>query len=461
MPALSKLSRRGVPWIAVAAVLRTGDRWARRAAWRGLGSVAAASVAASLAAKAMAAGGYACRAPPGLRSTRPARLTTVPSADAAAAAGFATGVALEKPGLAAPAVITAAAAAASQVITGRQRVPEVLTGAAVGAATGAVTLRWWPRRPPIPAAAIRPPRQAPAAPSGKGLALVVNASAGATSPRLLKRLRAELPDAAIIDADAEDLGRQLRVAAENAQILGAAGGDGTISAAAGAALDTGLPLLVIPAGTFNHFAADLGVYTVDDALAALRAGQAVLVDVGLVDVGLAGRRSFVNTSSTGAYVDLVRAREELKETLGRRLAVIIALAAVLRRSRPHELILDGHHRRLWLYFAGNCGYEPQGTAPAYRPDMSDGYLDIRIVEAGFLARCRLIGAVLTGTLGHSRVYHAWRSSSVHLTSAHGTAIWLSVDGEVATAEADVRQGKRPRGLLVYRSAGTLSKGSHG
>jgi diacylglycerol kinase family enzyme len=457
MPALSKLSRHGVPWIAIAAALRTGDRWARRAAWRGLGSVAAASVAASLAAKAMAARGYACRAPPGLRGTRPAWFTTVPSADAAAAAGFATGVALEKPGFAAPAVITAAAAAASQVITGKQRVPEVLTGAAIGAATGAVTLRWWPRRPPIPAAAIRPPRQAPAAPSGKGLALVVNASAGTTSPRLLKRLRAELPDAAIIDTDAnQDLSRQLRVAAENAQILGVAGGDGTISAAAGVALDTGLPLLVIPAGTFNHFAADLGVYSAGDALAALRAGQAVLVDV-----GLAGRRSFVNTSSTGVYVDLVRAREELEETLGRRLAVIIALAAVLRRSRPHELILDGHHRRLWLYFAGNCGYEPQGTAPAYRPDLSDGYLDIRIVEAGFLARCRLIGAVLTGTLGHSRVYHAWRSRSVHLTSAHGTAIWLSVDGEVATAEADVTQGKRPRGLLVYRSAGTLSKGSHG
>ncbi len=45
-----------MPWIAVAAALRaTGDRWARRAAWRGLGSAAAASVAANLAAKAMVA----------------------------------------------------------------------------------------------------------------------------------------------------------------------------------------------------------------------------------------------------------------------------------------------------------------------------------------------------------------------------------------------------------------------
>lgn len=38
-------------------------------------------------------------------------------------------------------------------------------------------------------------------------------------------------------------------------------------------------LLVVPAGTFNHFAADLGVEAADDALAALRRGESVLVDL--------------------------------------------------------------------------------------------------------------------------------------------------------------------------------------
>ena len=49
-------------------------------------------------------------------------------------------------------------------------------------------------------------------------------------------------------------------------------------------------LLVIPAGTFNHFAADLGVEGARDALAALRDGEAVQPDL-----GLAGSRPFVNT----------------------------------------------------------------------------------------------------------------------------------------------------------------------
>ena len=146
-------------------------------------------------------------------------------------------------------------------------------------------------------------------------------------------------------------------------------------------METGLPLLVVPAGTFNHFAADLGVERARDALAALRDGEAVAVDL-----ALAGSRPFVDTSSTGVYVDMVNARRQLEGVLGRRLAEVVALIGVLRHSRPHELVLDGRCRRIWLYFAGNCRYEPQGMAPAYRPDLADGWLDIRVVEAAVLAR---------------------------------------------------------------------------
>jgi undecaprenyl-diphosphatase len=358
-------------------------------------------------------------------------------------------VALEKPGLAVPVVAVAGAVAASRVVTGVHYPSDVLAGFVVGAGAGLMTLHWWPRRPQVPADAARPPREAPAAPAGDGLALVVNMSAGTASAKLAARLRAELPHAMIIETDAgKDLAARLRQAASQARILGVAGGDGTMSTAAAVALEAGLPLLVIPAGTFNHFAADLGVWSAEDALAALRAGEAVLVDV-----GMAGRRSFINTSSTGVYADLVRTRQRLDAVLGRRLAAIVALIQVLRRGEPHELVLDGHHRRLWLYFAGNCRYEPAGMVPAYRPDLSDGYLDIRVVDAGLLARSRLVAAVLTGTLGRCRVYHASRAAAVDIRSADGAPIWLSVDGEVASAEPGFRQGKHARRLLVYRRAG--------
>ena len=61
--------------------------------------------------------------------------------------------------------------------------------------------------------------------------------------------------------------------------------------------------------------------------------------------------------------------------------------------------------------------------------------------------------MLTGTLGRSRVYRSWRASSVDVRAADGQPIWLSTDGEVATAESGFVHGKRPHALVVYRKAG--------
>ena len=186
------------------------------------GSLAVASAVANVAGK-----GLAARDRPGVpvpvarRLPRPPRTTSFPFGHAASAAAFATGVALEKPGLAVPVAVLAAAVGASRVVTATNYPSDVLAGFAVGAAAGVATLRWWPRRPTAPAAAVRPPRQAPASPDGEGLVLVINGSAGTVSPRLGARLRAELPRAEIIQPNAaDDLAFELRRAAGTARILG-------------------------------------------------------------------------------------------------------------------------------------------------------------------------------------------------------------------------------------------------
>lgn len=462
MPRLSQAADHSLLWLGLAAGLAaTRRKWARRAALRGVASVAIASTASNIGRS------LARRTPPEhtipaarrlaqlrsaeLRSGQPGpaglpRAAVVPSRHAASAAAFATGVALELPPLALPVGALAAAVGASRVVAGRRYPADVVAGFVTGVAAGTLTLRWWPRRQMEPAEAARPRHEAPAAPTGKGLVLVMNSASGTTSDALAETLRAELPDARIVAAEGSELPELLREAAATAEILGVAGGDGSVQLAAGLAVQHGLPLLVVPAGTFNHFATDLGVRTQADALAALRSGDSVEVDV-----ARAGQQAFVNTASTGIYVDLVRARQSLEDRLGKWPAVLVALVQVLRSSQPLELIVDGRRRRLWLLFIGNCRYEPRGAAPSYRPDLADGLLDVRLIDGRHpFARSRLIAAVTMGTLARSRVYRTWTAKSIRIAAPDGTPLLLSADGEAMETEPFLLIRKSSRRLLVYR-----------
>jgi undecaprenyl-diphosphatase len=203
---------------------------------------------------------------------------------------------------------------------------------------------------------------------------------------------------------------------------------------------------------------------VDDALAALRDGDSVLVDVATADGA-----AFLNTASAGVYVDLVKAREKLEPAMGKWPAMLVARAGVLRTGKPVDLLVNGRHRRVWLLFAGNCRYEPSGAAPAYRPDLADGTLDVRMVEGSQpLARTRLIAAVLLGTLGRCRVYQTWSATSVRIASPAADPVRLCLDGEATETKRAVSLVKRPKKLLVYRplagdlpvQAAQFTTGSH-
>ena len=91
----------------------------------------------------------------------------------------------------------------------------------------------------------------------------------------------------------------------------AAGGDGTVSAVAAGVVGTGVALGVIPLGTLNHFARDLGVRDVDTALDAIARGETKPIDVGEVN-----GRVFINNSSIGLYPEMVVQRDEERSAKG-------------------------------------------------------------------------------------------------------------------------------------------------
>src|SRR6266705_746031 len=101
--------------------------------------------------------------------------------------------------------------------------------------------------------------------------------------------------------DVTELAR--KAVANGADLLGVAGGDGTQALVAAVAAEHGIQLMVISAGTRNHFALDLGLDRDDPAscLDALADGVELRIDLGLI-----GGRTFVNNASFGAYAQVVQ-----------------------------------------------------------------------------------------------------------------------------------------------------------
>ena len=130
------------------------------------------------------------------------------------------------------------------------------------------------------------------------------------------------PRFALREVEARALGAAMRAAADagHRRVL-VSGGDGTVSIGAATAAETGQELAILPGGTLNHFAVDLGLPS-DDAGACLTiaaAGAARPADLAYVN-----DRAILNTSAVGAYVTFVRTRERFERWSGYRLASLLA-----------------------------------------------------------------------------------------------------------------------------------------
>ena len=354
-------------------------------------------------------------------------------------AAAAAGAAIERPIAGAPLTVAALGSVRS--------IPDVAAVAA-GATIGAATTRIWPTAPRTVEELRRHGTKAriDRSADGAGVVIVVNCGAGsAETSETAALIRNRLPAATVIEpGEDDDIGEALAKAAASATVaLGAAGGDGTLSATAALAHDHDLPLLALPAGTLNHFARDLGLLSIDDAIDALQQGEVVEVDLPAVD-----GHTFVNTLSFGAYTDLVDAREALEDRIGKWPAVAVSLVGVLRRAEPVELTIDGRRRRLWLGFVGNARYQPSGFAPTWREVLDDGMLDVRLVDADVpFARIKLLASVLTGRLGRSTVYEQRLAKQLEVR-AEGDSLRIALDGEVLDVPASVTVTKRETPLRV-------------
>jgi diacylglycerol kinase family enzyme len=173
------------------------------------------------------------------------------------------------------------------------------------------------------------------------------------------------------DDDPAELAR----AAGDADALGMAGGDGSMGAVAGVAVERDLPFACIPFGTRNHLARDVGLP--DDPIEALAAFAG---PERRVDIGRAGKRAFLNNVSLGLYAELVHRREQHR---GRRyaLARLRALVMLARdRGRTAGFVVDGRAIEAHVVLVANNAYELDVFDVGERQRLDEGRLCLYVAH---------------------------------------------------------------------------------
>lgn len=449
LPRLSRAADRSALWLAVAAVLAVvAGRDGRRAAVHGVVAIGATSAATNLPAKVLTGRPRpgADRVPTVRRLRRTPTSSSFPSGHTASAFAFATAVGRDVPALRWPLLTLAGGVGLSRVYTGVHYPGDVLVGAALGVAVGRATSAPWGGEDPAAARARPVADRPPLGPQGQGLVVVTNASAGAGGdPALRRQIQRRLPAAVVLDVeDGEDLPATLRRAADRAHVLGIAGGDGSANAAVAVAADRDLPVLVVPTGTLNHLARDLGISDVERAIDAAVDGRVVAVDVAVF-----ADRPFANVASVGAYPHLVDARERLEGRVGKWPAMAWCLVKEAIGGEPVTCHLDGVPRRVWSVTVGNGRFDAGGLVPTRRRRLDEAVLEVRTVAADRrLARTRLVLATLVGRVERSSVFDQWVATTVEIRSDQPQRV--ARDGEADDGPSVITATIRPAALHVLQ-----------
>lgn len=278
--------------------------------------------------------------------------------------------------------------------------------------------------------------------------LVVNPSSGSSGGDLAGRAIRELDDVRTLELrEGVDVRDGVMRGLQEGRIIVACGGDGTVNAVAQHIAGTDGVIGVLPAGTLNHFARDLGLEDPVAALDALGGGR-----VARVDVGRSGDRVFVNNMSLGLYPELVRERERREDELGRWPALVLSAAFTLARFRPVEgsIAADGDRRALAaaIVFIGNNRFSTSPGSIGARERLDEGVLDVRIVPlpAGFRGRSRFAWAVARAHPFNGRVVRT-DAKQVEVRLRGGPRA-VAFDGEGDEQLEDVRAVVQPGALRV-------------
>jgi len=298
--------------------------------------------------------------------------------------------------------------------------------------------------------------------------VIINATSGAGSrPEVQKRLAEAFKATgselriSIVSNGADVVKLAQRAIRGDAEIIVAAGGDGTVNSVAAAIIDSDKMLGVLPLGTMNHFAKDLHIpLDLQGAVETIVAGETTRVDVAEVN-----GRVFINNSSLGLYPSIVHERKKQQRLgWGKWPAYIWAALAVLRRYPFLNIRLgvDGKEltSRTPFVFIGNNEYEMERLNIGSRACLDKGELSLYMTNrTGRWGLLRLALRALLGGLRQEKDFLALYTKEIWIGTKH-KQLRVALDGEVATMEPPLHYRVQPRALRVLAPRAHLGTVCH-
>jgi diacylglycerol kinase family enzyme len=251
--------------------------------------------------------------------------------------------------------------------------------------------------------------------------------------------------------DPHTIPRAVRTALQRgADVIVAAGGDGTVSAVASVLAGTSIPLGVLPLGTLNHFAKDAGIPAhLPQAVEIVAAGRVRHVDAARVNGHV-----FINNCSIGVYPDVVETRERLRARgYPKWLALIRATVEVLEREDAVSIRLAAGHAaivaRTPFVFVGNNEYVVEGVRIGARQQLDTGRLFAYFAPP---ARSRDLPKMAASSIlrlkSRQRQLHTIAAAQLWMDTLRGSEIHVACDGELLTLVTPLRFCAWPRALSL-------------
>lgn len=247
-----------------------------------------------------------------------------------------------------------------------------------------------------------------------------------------------------------DCVREIRERADRgARLFIAAGGDGTVHHVVQGVAGTDSVLAVIPTGTYNHFARDLGIpLEWEAALDVALSGATRQIDAARIN-----DRFFINNVSLGLYPELVARREEHGRDYPRWKARLSALYRTLRKY-PHvtlSVAADGQQEtiRTHVFLVSNNSYDLEGFGiDAPRETLTEGKLSVYwLAHRTRWGLARMLARYMTGRVRQIPGFTSFRTTRMRVQSSR-TALKVGIDGELFTLQTPLTLVSVPRAVAV-------------